>query len=378
MTTTPTSYRIPTLMHDIQYRNHVALQNTCYNQPTHTSYYLGYDTETIPVPQMFTMSGDTKNINPDLESKSWNIEDLYSGTTVTLMEESPIALINGVPTRVENESTEVVPFQENDRVFVPLRLIAESYGANVQWDEATQGITITLGDTVIEMQLENTGYTVNGESKEMDVAPVTVSDRTFVPIRAVSESLGMDVKWKDGLILISDLVQDEITDAQFEEITSKLEACPIPDEKVLAPLNVGDKFFSNQLDVFSVEASGNDGNLEAGAVDGDMSTRWSCFGAATLTVDLGEETTVTGVGIAMWKGAERIYPFIIEYSTDGETWQTALEKTQNSGTTEDMEKYDFPEAVTARYIRYNGDGATDPEKNYCHISEFAVLGAEEN
>ena len=25
-------------------------------------------------------------------------------------------------------------------------------------------------------------------------------------------------------------------------------------------------------------------------------------------------------------------------------------------------------------IRYSGDGATDPKKNYCHISEIAVLG----
>ena len=37
----------------------------------------------------------------------------------------------------------------------------------------------------------------------------------------------------------------------------------------------------------------------------------------------------------------------------------------------------FHETVKARYIRYNGDGATDPDKNYCHISEIAVLGTEE-
>ncbi|MFR9049878.1 MAG: hypothetical protein ACLVI7_01485 [Hominilimicola sp.] len=41
------------------------------------------------------------------------------------------------------------------------------------------------------------------------------------------------------------------------------------------------------------------------------------------------------------------------------------------------EKVYVPETVKARYIRYNGDGATDPDKNYCHISEIAVLGAEE-
>ncbi len=374
-TTTPTSYRIPTLMHDTQYRNHVALQNTCYNQPTHTSYYLGYDTETVPVPMVCTVDTDGNVVsNPDVSEGSWSIDDLYDGTKITLMEGNPIALINGVPTRVENESTDVVPFEENDRVYVPLRLIAEAYGADVAWDEATQGITITSGSSVIEMNIGSKAYTVDGAAKEMDVEPLEVSDRTFVPIRVVSEALGMTVQWKDGLIVISDIEQDEITDTEFADITAKLEACPIPEQQVLTPLNKGDKFFSNQLDVYDVTASDNDGNLESGAVDNDLDTRWSAYGPNTLTIDLGSSVGVTGVAIAMWKGAERIYPFSIEYSNDGENWEEALPKTENSGTTEGFEEYLFPVPVTARYIRYSGDGATDPTKNYCHISEIAVLG----
>ena len=128
---------------------------------------------------------------------------------------------------------------------------------------------------------------------------------------------------------------------------------------------------------FAVEASDNDGNVEAGAVDLDINTRWSSYGKSTLTLDLDEEKDVSGVAIAMWKGSERIYPFTIEYSVDGKTWETALPKTQNTGESSEFEKYMFPETVKARYIRYNGDGATDPDKNYCHISEIAVLGAEE-
>lgn len=41
MTTLPTEYRLTTLMHDSQYRMSVAWQNVAYNQPTHTSYYIG-------------------------------------------------------------------------------------------------------------------------------------------------------------------------------------------------------------------------------------------------------------------------------------------------------------------------------------------------
>ncbi|TWI69467.1 rhamnogalacturonan endolyase [Pseudoduganella lurida] len=40
-TTIPTTHRIPTLMHDPQYRAQVAGQNAGYNQPPHPSFYLG-------------------------------------------------------------------------------------------------------------------------------------------------------------------------------------------------------------------------------------------------------------------------------------------------------------------------------------------------
>jgi rhamnogalacturonan endolyase len=42
-TTIPTAYRLPTLMHDSQYRLGIAWQNVVYNKPPHPSYFLGHD-----------------------------------------------------------------------------------------------------------------------------------------------------------------------------------------------------------------------------------------------------------------------------------------------------------------------------------------------
>ncbi|WP_419721338.1 rhamnogalacturonan lyase [Pectobacterium carotovorum] len=47
-TTSETAYRMPTLMHDPAYRTQVAAQNAGYNQPPHTSFYLG-EGMTFPV-----------------------------------------------------------------------------------------------------------------------------------------------------------------------------------------------------------------------------------------------------------------------------------------------------------------------------------------
>ena len=376
-TTEPTGYRIPTLMHDIQYRLHVALQNTCYNQPTHTSYYLGFDTETIPVPQI-TVNGEK---NPDLAKKSWDIDDLYTGESVTLVVDTPTALIKGQPIRIDNKNTDVTPIiDENDRTLVPIRFISEAFGAKVEWLPDTQQIKIN-GD-YITMTIGSTEYAAHSsnpllsstEAKTMDTAPVIKNDRTLVPLRTIAEELGKTVYWNDGLIVISDIKQD-LSDAAAEALKNSVKSAPVPDEIEVVAINAtGEKYYDNQLDVYGVEASDNDGNLEIGAIDLDIATRWSANGPNTLTVDLLTAKVVTGVAIAMWKGSERTYPFFIEYSTDGETWETALPKTQNSGETEEFEKYMFDAPVTARYIRYNGDGDTIPDKNYCHISEIAILG----
>ncbi len=47
--------RLPTLMHDIQYRESVAWQNVGYNQPTHTSYFLGQGMAIPPQPNVYAV-----------------------------------------------------------------------------------------------------------------------------------------------------------------------------------------------------------------------------------------------------------------------------------------------------------------------------------
>lgn len=52
-TTTPTQYRMYTLMHDAVYRNSIAWQNTAYNQPPHAGFYIGNDMDAVPVSDMY-------------------------------------------------------------------------------------------------------------------------------------------------------------------------------------------------------------------------------------------------------------------------------------------------------------------------------------
>ncbi|QDU55509.1 rhamnogalacturonan lyase family protein [Aeoliella mucimassa] len=58
---TPTDTRLTTLMHDTHYREAVATQNSAYNQPNHTSYWIGEGMTTPPQPLIYyggTLPGD--------------------------------------------------------------------------------------------------------------------------------------------------------------------------------------------------------------------------------------------------------------------------------------------------------------------------------
>ena len=56
-TTIPTEHRLVTLMHDSQYRLSIAWQNVAYNQPPHTSYYLGEGMKNAPKVEIKVVQG---------------------------------------------------------------------------------------------------------------------------------------------------------------------------------------------------------------------------------------------------------------------------------------------------------------------------------
>lgn len=91
------------------------------------------------------------------------------------------------------------PIMENDRVLVPMRAIFEALGADVAWDGETQTITAVREDDCIVLQIGSDKMFVNDREIQLDVPAKLVNGRTLVPIRAISEALGANVEWDEGL-----------------------------------------------------------------------------------------------------------------------------------------------------------------------------------
>ncbi len=127
------------------------------------------------------------------------------GNATVLKLDSPVAFAKGRRTYVDAANYDVVPFTENGRTLVPVRFIAENFGATVGWDDATQAVTVNLDGNNIALQIGSNQMTVNGEVITLDVPAQTYNSRTLIPLRALVEALGKSVFWDDrGLIIISD------------------------------------------------------------------------------------------------------------------------------------------------------------------------------
>ncbi len=304
MTTAPTIYRIPALMHDPLYRNQVATQQVCYNQPTHTGYYLGFDTTEIPVPQIYTVENGAEVRNPDLAKKSWSIESLATQQKIEFVIGSENARVNGKMSKIPY----VVPYiNENDRTMVPLRFIAESLGCTVGYEADTSDITITSGKNVINMTVGQTAYTVNGEAKEMDTVPTIKNDTTLVPIRAIAEGFGRRVGYSNGVVVVAD-INAEIADA--EAVKAVIEVAKPEEAKEYNTWN-------KRAQTPTVTATVNE-ETASNVADNDFTTTWKCEKDQSITLDTGRGGSLTRAGFAF--ADDKPHNVKIECSGNGKDW----------------------------------------------------------
>lgn len=92
----------------------------------------------------------------------------------------------------------VAPIIENGRTLVPVRAIFESMGATVDWDGETKTVTGKIEDKTIELVIGNKVALLNNEKIELDVPAKIVNGSTLVPARFVAESLGAEVDWDNN------------------------------------------------------------------------------------------------------------------------------------------------------------------------------------
>lgn len=93
------------------------------------------------------------------------------------------------------------------RMLVPIRIVAETLGAQVAWDQETRTAVVQGAASQILLPIGQTQATVDGEPVTLDAPAVLYMDRTLVPLRFVAEALGCEVGWDEAMRTASVRVQ---------------------------------------------------------------------------------------------------------------------------------------------------------------------------
>ncbi len=123
---------------------------------------------------------------------------------------------------------DVEAFIEDSRTLVPVVLLNQM-GYKTEWNEKKQTVTITNSDRKIVLTIGSNIAMVDGITVKMDIKAKIVSDRTFVPVRFISENFGYKVSW-DGetkSVYISEtgiMITNMYTDRDDDVFLIKLEA----------------------------------------------------------------------------------------------------------------------------------------------------------
>ncbi len=99
--------------------------------------------------------------------------------------------------QVPGVSMDAAPYIDSasGRTLVPVRYLADALGAQIAWDGTIQTVTVTGGNTNIDMTIGSTTLTGGGQASQMDVSPVINNGRTYLPARWVANALGYQVDW---------------------------------------------------------------------------------------------------------------------------------------------------------------------------------------
>ncbi len=126
----------------------------------------------------------------------------------TLTTESKVVIhgdVRNVTVEINNReiSFDQEPIIYHDRTMVPMRKIFEELGAQVSWDSSTQTASGKKGDRTVKVSIGKTTMQVNSKEIQLDTAPIELSGRTLVPVRAIAEGLGCRVDWNERYNLVS-------------------------------------------------------------------------------------------------------------------------------------------------------------------------------
>lgn len=87
------------------------------------------------------------------------------------------------------------PRNVDGNVMIPVRIVTESLGAEVKWNQEEQKVTVDKGDLHVSFRIGRKEADVNGTIHNLEVAPINVEGTSLLPVRLIAEQMGLEINW---------------------------------------------------------------------------------------------------------------------------------------------------------------------------------------
>lgn len=153
-----------------------------------------------------------------------------NGQASAAVKTSPTIILDG----------QAIPMQKKDKVelingsvMVPLRIIAENMGMGVLWNQQVGTVTIPKESGSIVLTIGQKKALIDGASHSLATAPRNRNGTTLVPLRFISEAMGVQVSWDNSLKVVG-LTSAPLPPEQ-PAITPAPASPEVPDQPVPCP-----------------------------------------------------------------------------------------------------------------------------------------------
>ncbi|WP_434751148.1 N-acetylmuramoyl-L-alanine amidase [Paenibacillus amylolyticus] len=136
----------------------------------------------------------------------------------------------------------------NNNVMIPIRVVAENLKFNVKWDQKSQNVSIEQNAKVLSLNVGKKEARVQNVKVTLNTAPKLIKNTVVVPLRFVSEEMGLSVSWNN---------KEKIVGLTSTELPPVAEPSPAPTVPGVGNnivwSKVNDISFANQQLVVSVD-----------------------------------------------------------------------------------------------------------------------------
>lgn len=116
---------------------------------------------------------------------------IYQKKLVEVQIGNKTVYVDGVP----QSDLLVAPYVKQGRTMLPIRMIVESLGANVEYLAKTKEIVITMDSKIVRMKIGSRDAFIGQTKSLLEVAPEALQGVTFVPLRFITEAFGFEIEW---------------------------------------------------------------------------------------------------------------------------------------------------------------------------------------